>query len=80
MSSARHGTRFFSGRPCPGFSPPAIVSKHFPADPPLIGRPLNGPRKKASFEDGRLEAPVLCLVEDHGVRHEVVNALSALEV
>ena len=45
---------------------------------PLIGRPLYGPRKEeASFVD-RLNALALCLLENLGVLHEVVSALSAL--
>ena len=45
---------------------------------PLIGRSLYGPRKEASFADGRLNALALCLPKSLGV-HEVISALSALE-
>ena len=47
---------------------------------PLIGRSLYGPRKEeASLADGCLNSFALCLLENLGVRHEVVSALSALE-
>ena len=46
IPSARQWAQVFSGRPGPGFSPPAIVPKHHPMDPPLIVRPIYAPRKR----------------------------------
>ena len=70
LMSASHWAQFFSGRPGPGFSPPANCPKHHSMGQPLIGRPLYGPRKEeASFADGRLNALALCLLESLRVRH-----------
>ena len=81
MSSARHWAQFSSGRPRPGFTPPAIVPNITRWDSrSLVGRPLYGSRKEeASFADSRLNALTLCLLESLGERHAVVGALSALK-
>ena len=75
----RHWVHFVSGRSGPGFSPPAIVPNVTRrVSRALIGRPLYGPRKEASFADSPLNALALCLLEGLGVRHEVVDPLSVL--
>ena len=85
VSSTRHWAQLFSGRPRPGFTPPAIV--------PNITRRVNrslvvrcaAPAKRGAAPAKRrrrlrivVSPLILCLLESLGVRHAVVGALSTL--
>ena len=79
MSSARHWAQSFSFRPGLGFSP----SANAPSITRWVSRPLvvrcTAPGKTKRRWDGSLYALAFFLLENLGVRHEVVSALSALD-